>query len=486
MGRGASSPFSHGGRRLEPALSLLKSLSKGMRGTSGIMGPVMGMHESAADSLPNSPWDKEYDSMAWLPGGWLNAAHEIVDRHARGRLGNRTALVWVGRGGEVERYTFRQIKALSDRFANVLDSLGVVRGDTVLIYLDRIPELYFAYLGALKSGAVAGFLSPDLGPEQVQDRMAVTAAKILVTQPGLRRRMGGIVYELFDLQHIVIVNKNGRDPGPPDIADLVYEEEMSKAPAEYRTARTSQLDDATVHFTAGVSGKAKVVLHRHQAVVQHYATGRTVLDRREDDVYWCTAPPDHLAGAAYGIAAPWSNGVTQLVYEGPLDSDTPLELIRDHGVTVMFTAPSALRDLTHTEPVGAALRHVVSTGEPLDAELASLGQRVLGVPIHDSYMETETGAIVCANSPGSEPAPGSIGAPVPGIEMAVLSPGFEPLAPGVEGRLAIRPGWPSMFARYWEDSRLYNDRFRRGWYLTDDRAVADLDGRFRLAGRAKD
>ena len=216
--------------RSEPALSLLKSLSKGMRGASLIMGRVMGIHESAADSLPNSPWDKEYDSMAWLPGGWLNAAHEIVDRHARGRLGNRTALVWVGRNGEVERYTFRQIKALSDRFANVLGSLGVVRGDTVLIYLDRIPELYFAYLGALKSGAVAGFLSPDLGPEPVRARMAVTAAKILVTQPGLRRRMGGIVYELFDLQHIVIVNKNGRDPGPPDIADLVYEEEMSQGP----------------------------------------------------------------------------------------------------------------------------------------------------------------------------------------------------------------------------------------------------------------
>ena len=444
------------------------------------MGAAMGMHESAG-----SPWDEEFESMAWLPGGWLNAAHETVDRHARGKLGNRTALVWVGRNGEVERYTFRQIRALSDRFANVLDSLGVVRGDRVLIYLERIPELYFAYLGALKSGAVAGFLSPDLGPEPVRDRMAVTAAKILVTQPGLRRRMGGIVYELFELQHIVIVNKNLRDPGPPDIADLVYEEEMAKAPADYRTARTSQLDDATVHFNAGVSGTAKVVVHRHQAVVQHYATGRTVLGLREDDVFWCTAPPDHLAGAAYGIAAPWANGVTQLVYEGPPDSDTSLQLLRDHGVTVMFTTPSALRDLTQTEPlVDGALRHAVSTGDALDAELASRARRALGVPIHDCYMETETGAVVCANPPGSAPIPGSIGSPVPGIAMAVLGPGFEPLDPGVEGRLAIRPGWPSMFARYWDDPQEYNDRFRRGWYLTGNRAIADPDGRFRLAGRA--
>ena len=450
-----------------------------MRGTSHIMGAVMRMHESAG-----SPWDEEFDSMAWLPGGWLNAAHETVDRHARGRLGNRTALVWVGRGGEVERYTFRQIKVLSDRFANVLDSLGVVRGDRVLIYLERIPELYFAYLGALKSGAVAGFLSPDLVPEQVQDRMAVTAAKILVTQPGLRRRMGGIVYELFDLQHIVIVNKNGRDPGPPDIADLVYEEEMSKAPAEHRTARTSQLDDATVHFNTGVSGTAKVVVHRHQAVVQHYATGRTILDLREDDVYWCTAAPDHLAGSAYGIAAPWSNGVTQLVYEGPLNSALSMQLLREHAVTVLFTTPSDLRDLAQTEPVGGVLRHIVSSGDALDAELASHARRALGVPIHDCYMETETGAVVCANPPGSAPIPGSVGSPVPGIAMAVLGPGFEPLDPGVEGRLAIRPGWPSMFARYWDDPQEYNDRFRRGWYLTGNRAVADPDGRFRLAGRA--
>ena len=441
----------------------------------------MGTQENA-----DSPWNGAYDNMAWLPGGWLNAAHEIVDRHARGRLGNRTALVWVGRDGEVERYTFRHIKALSDKFANVLDSLGVVRGDRVLVYLERVPELYFAFLGALKAGAVAGFLSPDLGPEQVRDRMAATSAKILVTRPGLRRRMGGIVYELFDLQHIVIVNRNGRDPGPPDIADLVYEEEMGKAPAEYRAARASQLDDATIHFTAGVSGEPRAVVHRHQAVVQQYATGRTVLDLREDDVYWCSSTPDRLAGTAYGIAAPWSNGVTQVVHEGPLDSSASLHLLHEHGVTVMCTTPTALREVTQDEALaGGALRHVVSTGDTLDTDLASLARRTLGVPIRDCYMETETGAFVCANPPGPDPVPGSIGSPVPGIEMAVLGPGFEPLSPGENGRLAIRPGWPSMFSRYWNDERRFNERFRRGWYLTGDRAVADAEGRFRLAGRAE-
>ena len=443
------------------------------------MGCAMGMNESAG-----SPWNRAYDSMAWLPGGWMNAAHEIVDRHARGRLGNRTALVWVGRDGEVERYTFRHIKAMSDRFANVLDSLGVVRGDRVLVYLERIPELYFAFLGALKAGAVAGFLSPDLGPEQVRDRMAVTSAKILVTRAGLRRRMGGIVYELFDLQHIVIVNKNGRDPGPPDIADLVYEEEMGKAPDQYRTARTSQMDDATLQFTAGVSGKPKAVVHRHQAIVQQYATGRAVLDLREDDVYWCTAAPHQLGGEAYGIAAPWSNGVTQVVHEDPLDSGASARVLREHGITAMFTTPTFLEGLVQAGEIAGSLRQVVSCGEALGVELASNAGRELGVPIRDSYMETETGAVVCANPPGSAHVPGSIGSPVPGVEMAVLGPGLEPLDAGSEGRLAIRPGWPSMFSRYWHDEREHNERFRRGWYLTGDRAVADADGRFRLAGCA--
>ncbi len=443
------------------------------------MGGAMGMHERA-----RSHWNRAFDSMAWLPGGWMNAAHEMVDRHARGRLGNRAALVWVGRDGEIERHTFRQIKVMSDKFANVLDSLGVVQGDRVLIYLERVPELYFAFLGALKAGAIAGFLSPDLGPEEVRDRMAATAAKILVTRPGLRRRMGDIVYELFDLQHIVIVNKNGRDPGPPDIADLVYEEEMAKAPAEYRTARTSQLDDATVHFTAGVSGKLRGVVHRHQAVVQQYATGQTVLDLRKDDVYWCSSAPDRLTGVAYGIAAPWSNGVTQVVHEGPLDPGASLELLREHGVTVALTTSTVLRELAQAGPATTSVRHVVSCGETLDAELASLARRALGVPIHNSYMETETGAVVCADPPGSDPTQGSIGSPTPGIEMAVLGPGFEPLDAGAEGRLAIRPGWPSMFSRYWNDEPRYNDSFRRGWYLTGDMAVTDPEGRFRILGRA--
>ncbi len=447
---------------------------------------------NAEERLPFD-WGTEFDRMAWLPGGWLNIAHEAVDRHARGRLADKTALIWEGMEGESERYTFRQIKLESSRFANVLASLGVVKGDRILLYLDRVPELYFAFLGALKIGAVVGCIFAGFGAEAVRDRMARSGAKILVTQPNLRRGMGDIIYHLFDLQHIVVVNKSGRYPGSRDIADLGYEEEMSKAPAEFRTARASQLDEATIHYTSGVTGPPKAVVHRHQAVVQQRATGDWVLGLRPDDVYWCTADPSWIAGTAYGIAAPWACGVTQLVHEGPFDAERWLRLIEKHGVSVWFTSPTALRGLMETassSPAALAemaprnLRSLFSAGEPLAPELTEWGESALGAPVYDCYLETETGAVMCANRAGIKPRPGSIGRPVPGIIMAALGPGFERLGPGKEGRLAVRPGWPSMFARYWDDADEYIGRFRRGWYLTGDRARMDADGYFYLAGRA--
>ena len=424
-------------------------------------------------------------------GGRLNIAHEAIDRHVRGGLRNKRALIWEGRDGDTAEYSFGQVKVESDRFANVLASLGIAKGDRILLYLDRIPELYFAFLGALKIGAVVECLFSGFGPEAVRDRMSRSAAKVMVTQPDLRRRMGEIIYHLFDLQHIVVVNRGGRYPWPRDVVDLGYEEEMSKAPAEFRTARTSQLDEATIHYTSGVTGHPKAVAHRHQAVVQQYATGAWVLDLGPDDVYWCTADPGWIAGTAYGITAPWTHGVTQFVHEGPFDGNRWLALLQERGVTVWFTSPTALRGLMEAwgdEAVGydlSRLRHIVSAGETLGPDVAAWSHRALGARIYDCYLETETGAVICANRPGSKPKPGSIGKPTPGVELAVLGPDYRRLGPGEEGRLAARPGWPSMFAGYWGDREGYNDRFRRGWYVTGDRAIVDGGGRFHLAGRAE-
>ena len=433
-------------------------------------------------------WEDMYEELDWLPGGWLNMAYEAIDRHANGGRREKVALVWEGRGGERETYTFGQLKVLTNKFANVLKSLGIGRGDRVLTLLDRVPELYVAFLGILKVGAIVGPLFASSSPDLVRDRMREGGAKVLVTHPELRRRISDVIPELFELQHIVIVNKNNRDPSPREIADLSYDEEMSKAPADFEVVATSQFDSAILQYTSGTTGKLKGVLHRHQAVVQQYATGKWVLDLHEEDIYWCTSDPAWATGTAYGIIAPWTNGVTQLVYEGGFSADTWYEQIQKHKVTVWYTAPAAIRmlmkagsDLPRRYDL-SSLRHMCTVGAPLDPEAVVWGHEVLGAPLHDSWWQTETGSILVANYPAMDIRPGSMGRPIPGVEVGIVDGEFNLVLLGTEGNLVIRPGWPSMFQTYWNNPEAYNSKFRKDWYVTGDRARMDEDGYLWFAG----
>jgi acetyl-CoA synthetase len=470
-------------------------------------------------------WEDVYRELDWLPGGWLNMAHEAIDRHAYGRRRDKVAMIWEGVNGEQERYTFGQLKTLTNKFANVLKSLGIEKGDRVLVFMDRVPELYIAFFGILKVGAIAGTLFSALpDPIGVKDRLKDSGAKVLVTQPDLRRRITGIIPELFDLQHIIVVNKNGRDPYPLDMADLSYEEEMSKASADFEVANTSQYDYSVMHYTRdegrGTRGEgnpqsltsrpyAKGVMHRHQAVVQQYATGKWALDLHDNDIYWCTTDPGGVAGTSYGMLAPWTNGVTQVVYEGtgfrvrgsgygalspttpyPVEASAWYEIIQKHKVTVWYTTPTAIRMLMEAGDELprrynlSSLRFMASAGEPLDPEAVTWGVKVFGMPFHDTWQQAETGAILCANYASTNVRPGSMGRSIPGVELGVIDDDYNPVGAGVEGNLAVRPGWPSMFHTYWNNTAMYNSRFRKGWYITGDRARMDSDGYFWLAGRA--
>ncbi|MCI0440371.1 MAG: AMP-binding protein, partial [Chloroflexi bacterium] len=271
-------------------------------------------------------WEQAYEELDWLPGGFLNMAHEAIDRHANGRNRDRTALIWEGRNGEREDYTFGDLRRESNRFANVLKSLGIEKGDRVFIFMDRLPELYVAFFGILKIGAIAGPLFAGFGPDTIKARMKESGAKVLVTQPELRRKITDVILELFELQHILIVNKNGRDPYPHDMQDLDYYEEMGKASADFDIVNTSQYDLSIMQYTSGTTGKPKAVLHCHLAVVQHHVTGKWALDLHPDDVFWCTADPGWITGTSYGMLAPWTNGVTQLVYEGGFQASAWYEL----------------------------------------------------------------------------------------------------------------------------------------------------------------
>ena len=444
------------------------------------------------ENVTEFDWQTMFDELDWLPGGGLNKAHEAIDRHANGSNRDKLAMIWEGKNGEREDYTFGDLKRQTDRFANVLKSLGIETGDRVFTFMDRVPEQYIAVFGILKAGAIAGPLFSAFGPDPVRDRLQDSGAKVLITQPDLRRKISGIIPELFDLQHIIVVNKNGRDPAPIDAQDLDYYEEMGKASAEFTTVATSQFDYSIMHYTSGTTGKPKGAVHRHQAVVQQYATGKWALDFHDDDIYWCTADPGWVTGTSYGMLAPWTNGVTQLIYEGGFRASAWYEQIQKHKVTVWYTAPTAIRMLMKAgDQVPkrydlSSLRFTASVGEPLNPEAVVWGKEAIGHAFHDNWWQTETGAIMCANYASMPIKPGSMGRPIPGIELGIVDEDFNPVPPGEDGNLVARPGWPSMFHTYWQNTPMYNSRFKKGWYITGDTARMDEDGYFWFVGRADD
>ncbi|MCL0029322.1 AMP-binding protein, partial [Dehalococcoidia bacterium] len=297
------------------------------------------------DRAASFDWGLVYREMEWLPGGGFNMAYEAIDRHANGRLRDKTAMVWVGMDGEREEHSFGQMKEQSDRFAGVLQSLGIERGDRVSILLNRVPELYIAFLGTLKIGAVAVPLFADTDSETIRDVLRDVGVKVLVTTLEIRRLISNLLPELFELQHIAIVNRPRRNPSSTWSQDLDFHEEMDKASNDFDVVNTSAYDYAVINYTSGTTGKPQAVVQRHLACVQHYATGQWALDLHPDDIYWCTADPGWATGTAYGITAPWTNGVTQLIYEGPFRASDCYSLVESHKVSVLYTAPTAIRML---------------------------------------------------------------------------------------------------------------------------------------------
>ena len=241
----------------------------------------------------------------------------------------------------------------------------------------------------------------------------------------------------------------------------------------------------------------KGAIHVHQAVLIHYMTGKYVMDFHPDDVFWCTADPGWVTGTSYGIIAPWVHGITNVVDEADFDAGRWCRILEEQQVTVWYTAPTAIRRFMRLgiEPIRehdlSRLRLIHSVGEPLNPEAVVWGQKALGLPIHDNWWQTETGGIMIANFPAMEIRPGSMGRPLPGIEAAIVRRTDKDSVevvnePDIQGDLALRPGWPSMFRGYLHDEERYRKCFVGGWYLTGDLARRDADGYFWFVGRADD
>ena len=435
-------------------------------------------------------YERVVDELDGLPGGGLNIAYEALDRHVLTGRGEKPCILWEGKDGTAETYTYAEMSRLSNRFANVLQSLGVQKGDRVFVYMDRIPELYAAAFGTLKAGCIIGPLFSAFGTDAIRDRLENSGAVVLVTTPELRSRVHEVRGNLPALKHLIIASH----AAAPEVGEgeLSWNELMDAASDEFAIVQTGPEDPAVMHYTSGTTGKPKGAVLVHKAVLGHYATGKYVLDLHPDDIYWCTADPGWVTGTSYGMFAPCTNGVTSVIYEGGFSASKWYGVIEKYKVNVWYTAPTAIRMLMKAGEEAAkrfdlaSLRYVMSVGEPLAPEGVLWGEKAFGLPIHDNWWQTETGSILIANYPALPIRPGSMGRPMPGIEPGIIDEGGNVLAAGEEGDLAIRPGWPSMFRTYWSNEELYDSRFRNGWYLTGDRARMDEDGYYWFVGRADD
>jgi acetyl-CoA synthetase len=431
-------------------------------------------------------WEAVEKQFSWSATGKVNMGYEAIDRHAEASRGDKIALYYSDDKRD-EKYTFREMKQQSNRFGNVLRKLGIKKGERVFIFMPRTPELYFALLGTIKIGAVVGPLFEAFMETAVKDRLLDSGAAAIITTPALVSRVP--VAELPDLKHVILV---GQDIEPGE-GQIDFYKEMEQASDQLDIEWVDREDGLLIHYTSGSTGKPKGVFHAHNAMLQHYYTGRVVLDLQEQDIYWCTADPGWVTGTSYGIFAPWLNGATNVIRGGRFSPQDWYRTLEKYNVTVWYSAPTAFRmlmgagDDSVKEFNLSTLRHVLCVGEPLNPEVIRWGLKVYKQRIHDTWWMTETGAQLICNYPCMAIRPGSMGKPLPGVEAAIIDDAGNVLPPYRMGNLAIKTPWPSMLRKVWNNPAKYEEYFRiPGWYISGDSAYSDEDGYFWFQGRIDD
>ncbi|HUG42317.1 MAG TPA: acetate--CoA ligase [Longimicrobiales bacterium] len=467
-------------------------------------------------------WFREWDAVldwsdapraTWFGGGTLNVAHNCLDRHLEGPRRNKAALVWEGEPGDVRTYTYWDLHREVSRFANVLKGLGVGRGDRVAIYLPMIPEAAIAMLACVRIGAIHSVVFGGFSAESLKDRIIDAEARLLITADGGYRR--GQIIPLKDtadralketpsIENVVVVKRRliaqepqvHMKPG----RDHWYHELMQDAPADCPAEAMDAEDVLYILYTSGTTGKPKGVVHTTGGYLTHvYATTKLVFDLKDEDMYWCTADVGWVTGHSYIVYGPLANGATVFMYEGAPDWPDRgrfWKLVQKYGVTVFYTAPTAIRAFMRwgTEwPAGydlSTLRLLGTVGEPINPEAWMWYQEHIGqdrCPIVDTWWQTETGGIMITPLPGvTETKPGSATIPFPGISADLLN---EEGGSVSAGYLAITKPWPGMLRTVWRDDERFRETYWSKWdgkYFPGDGAKRDADGYYWILGRVDD
>jgi acetyl-CoA synthetase len=447
---------------------------------------------SYEEGLKNFTWSLAEKELGYTDGDVINIGWYCSDRICHKGNGEKVALYYESFGGIEKIFTFNDLRLASNTMGSYLYNLGLKNEDRICLFMDRIPELYFSFLGILKIGAIVQPLFSAFGDESLYVRLENAQTRAIITQRKHLSKVRKIRDRLPYLEFIIIVDHIRSK----DLEDMESAFSLEETPSveKMNIFPTKAESPSVLHYTSGTTGQPKGVKHVHYSLISQYLTTKWVLDLAEDDIYWCTADPGWVTGTSYGIIGPWSLGITQCVFDAGFSAQSWYKFIEKYKVTNWYTSPTAIRSLMKAgdEVVRSfdltSLRHLASVGEPLNPEAVIWFERILGKLFHDTFWQTETGSIMITNFPGMKVKPGSMGKPFPGITATVLDPKtFEPIPEcGKIGLLAFKPGWPAMMRDYWNNNEKYREKFVNGWYLTGDKASIDNEGYFWFIGRDDD
>ncbi len=460
-------------------------------------------------------WDKVLEwkppQVQWFAGGKTNISYNCLDVNINNGLRNKAAIIWEGEPGERRTFTYWDLYRQVCKFANVLKSLGIQKGDRVAIYLPMIPEAAIAMLACVRIGAVHSVVFGGFSAESLAGRINDAEAKLLITADGGFRK-GGLVplkhdadYALRDtacVKNVIIVRRGNFPIRTVPGRDLWWDDLMQSASPECEAEPLDSEDMSYILYTSGTTGKPKGIVHTTGGyMVGCYATSKWVFDLKPEDLYWCTADIGWVTGHSYVVYGPLSNGSTILMYEGAPDwpdRDRFWALVEEYGVTVMYTAPTAIRAFMKwgTEPVErhdlSSLRLLGTVGEPINPEAWMWYYKNIGkekCPVVDTWWQTETGHILITTLPGiGTMRPGFAGRPLPGIQAAIMDDAGNEIEVG-GGYLALTAPWPGMIRGIYGDTERFVKTYWSKWpniYFTGDGAKCDETGYYLVVGRVDD